>query len=92
MKDYLITIRTKEERDAGHPLFDIPAVATEMDLIGVGVDEAATDSRKTGVVMAFKMPGSQVVKVVSMTAAAYLTIAAGIKGAMERFGDPWTGA
>lgn len=90
MKRYDLRIRSKQERDAGLTLFD-EYVGVNMELIAVGVDEAATVSGKTGLVLVFRLDNQQIVRVVSVTAAAYLTIAAGLKGAMERFGDPWEG-
>ena len=65
-------------------------VGNEGELKAVGFLQGGTEAGKPSVVMLVdingKMHGFQ------MTAAMYLSLAAGMKGAMERWGEPWDGA
>lgn len=91
MKSYDFRIQTKAEADAGHVMFPEMTPGPELEIVGIGVSEKSTAQGKTGVLLLLQRPGEEQVHPVLMTANAYLTIAAGIKGAMERFNDPWGG-
>jgi hypothetical protein len=62
-----------------------------LEIAGIGVIEGGMASGKPSMIVLMADEGGQKHKVY-MGCEAFLTIAAGVKGAMDRFGHPWRGA
>lgn len=75
------------------PIFPgtLPAKTVQGTLDGVAFLEAGMESGKTSVMLKVNLPDGSVA-IVQTSSAMFLTLAAGLRGAMERFGDPWDGA
>ncbi len=69
----------------------LPAKTVQGTLEGVAILEGGMESGKTSVMLKVDLPDGSVA-IVQTSAAMLLTLAAGCRGAMERFGDPWDGA
>lgn len=61
------------------------------ELIAVGLLEDGTTSGQPAIVALVQLENGRLIDF-SMTVGMYLTMAAGMKGAMQRWGKPWDGA
>ena len=89
MKGYDFRIQDADDHRVMFPEY---TPGEEMTLIGVGLAQGGTVTGKPGVILLVQKEGEQLVHPILMTAAAFLLLAAGMKGAMARWGEPWTGA
>lgn len=90
MKD-AVEFRIQDKTDR-RPMFPEYTPNTEMELVAVGIAQDGTEFHRPSVLMLVREPGRTLVHPILLTAATFLTLAAGMKGAMERWGEPWTGA
>jgi hypothetical protein len=87
-----MVIHSKADEAAGKPMFlELDAEPKSLDISGIGVIEGGMASGKPSMILLMEDEIGQKHKVY-IGCEAFLTIAAGVKGAMERFGHPWTGA
>lgn len=82
MSKYIVRIREIGEGEA----FPEYAAEKSAEVVAIGILEGATREGKTGVVVIVKTMTGEIIRV-GMTAALYLTIGGGVKGAMKRFGE-----
>lgn len=84
--------RIQDLKDSRNPMFPEHTPGEEFELVAVGISEASTEMKRPGVILLVRKPGAALVHPILLTAAMFLTLAAGMKGAMERWGEPWRGA
>lgn len=84
-----VQIKIQAKSEAG-PLFPELVDGTEQPCLGFGILEAGTTSGKTSCcVMTQDEHGKPIM--VQFTGDMFLSMAAALKGAKQRFGDPWDG-
>lgn len=88
-----LEFRIQDHKDKHSPLFPEYGDKTVLrgDVVAVGFVEKGTTAGRPAVVALVKLDDETYVDF-QMTANMYLTMAAGMKGAMERWGTPWDGA
>jgi hypothetical protein len=92
MTQYPMVIHSKADDAAGTPMFpELTAEPKSLEVAAIGVIEDGMASGKPSMILLMTDEAGQHHKVY-FGCEAFLTIAAGVKGAMERFGHPWTGA
>ena len=92
MTSYPIVIHSKADEAASKAMFpELTEEPCALEISGIGVIEGGMASGKPSMIMLMADVGGAKYKVY-VSGEAFLTIAAGVKGAMERFGYPWTGA
>ena len=96
----MIPLRIQDKADANTPLFPefLAAMPHEsehsVEIVGIGLLQGGMQNGKPSVgilVRVTTLEGSMVM-CAQCSAAMYLTLAAGMKGAMARWGTPWDGA
>ena len=95
-----VPLKIQDKSDAEKPLFpefrdSMPADdECRATLVGVGLLQGGMKSGKPSVALMIRITTTDVSMVVcaETSAAMFLTLAAGMKGAMERWGEPWDGA
>jgi hypothetical protein len=87
-----MVIHSKADEAAGKSMFpELTEEPKSLEIAGIGVYESGMASGKPSLIFLMEDEVGHKHKVY-MGCEAFLTIAAGVKGAMERFGHPWTGA
>jgi hypothetical protein len=89
MHMHVVDVRIQAKNDPG-PLFPEFANGVEGECLGFGILEGGTVNGKTSCgVLTRGADGVPVM--VQFTGDMFLTMAAALKGARQRFGDPWDG-
>ena len=88
-----VNFRVQDYVNKDIPLF--PEFKAELDpddgtIVGIGLLERGMESGKPSI--GFMIRHQDKIIHVETSAAMFLTLAAGIKGTMERWGEPWDGA
>ena len=92
MTEYPMVIHSKADEAAGKAMFpELTQEPESLEITGVGVIEGGMASGKPSMILLMADEAGRHYKVY-FGCEAFLTIAAGVKGAMERFGHPWRGA
>lgn len=89
----MIPFRIQDKADARTPIFPEFRQDTKGDafIVGVGILQGGMLSGKASISMMVQGPGGTIYHV-ETSAEMFLTLAAGIKGAMARWNEPWEGA
>jgi hypothetical protein len=92
MTEYPFVIHSQADEAAGKAMFpDLTEEPVALEITGIGVIEGGMASGKPSMILLMADSGGQHHKVY-IGCEAFLTIATGVKGAMEHFGHPWRGA